>query len=94
MHEGVEHESDCEVGVGVLAVGQVGQEEHGGVVVHVQRGDLPERGGTQTDGRCHILRRSMMAYSGSEILPPWLKISVGTLKCKNTNVDIDRPGLR
>ena len=35
VHEGVEHEADGEVGVGVLAVGQVGQEEHGGVVVHV-----------------------------------------------------------
>ena len=42
VHEGVEHEADGEVGVGVLAVGQVGQEEHGGVVVHVQRRDLPE----------------------------------------------------
>ena len=41
MDEGVEHESDGEVGVGVLAVGQVGQEQHGRVVVHVQRGDLP-----------------------------------------------------
>ena len=41
-YQGVEHERHRERGPGVLGVAQLWEEDHARVVVHVERGDLPE----------------------------------------------------
>ncbi len=45
MDEGVEHEREGEGGPGVARAAEVRQQQHGGVVVHVQGGDLNEKKG-------------------------------------------------